>query len=63
MNRSKEPRSTPTKTDQPYVPRDLGKRFREWQRLQKQVRDFERAAAHNMETIERPEQEIEKHRK
>ena len=63
MNHSKDPRSAPTKTGQPYVPRDLAKRFREWQRLRKQVHDFERAAAHNTETIERHEREIEKHRK
>jgi hypothetical protein len=45
------------------TPGDLAASFREWQRLRKQVRDFELAAAHNTETIERHEREIGKDRK
>jgi hypothetical protein len=64
MKRSKEPRGSQRQPKQAApTPNDLAARFRELQRLRKQVRDFERAAAHNTETIERQEREIEKHRK
>ena len=65
MKRSKEPRKSKRQSTAiaPKKVLDLAARFREWQGLQKQVRDFERAAAHNTETIEGHEREIEKHRK
>jgi hypothetical protein len=62
MKRSKKPSGSQRMAKHP-TPHDLAARFREWQRLRKQVRDFELAAAHNTETMERHEQEIEKHRK
>jgi hypothetical protein len=62
MSRSKEPRGL-HRPARPIAPNDLAAKFREWQRLRKQIRDFERAASHNTETIERHEREIEKRRK
>lgn len=59
-NRSKDPRGSPRQPKRTVgAPNDLAAKFREWQRLKKQVRDFERAAAHNTKTIERHEREIE----
>jgi hypothetical protein len=62
MSRSKEQYGSKRPTKRIAEPSDLAARFREWQRLRRQVRDFEQAASHNTETIERHEQ-IEKHRK
>jgi hypothetical protein len=64
MNRPKGPRSAPTKTDQTYFPRDLAERFREWQRLCKQVRDLEeKLGLTDSQSVETCNPEFEKRRK
>jgi hypothetical protein len=64
MKRSKETSGSKRRPKEAIpAPDDLAAKFREWQRLRNEVRDFERAATHNTETLECHEREIEKNRK